>query len=239
MKSSIRLTIFAAMLVAAVPAACALSGRTFYHYVAYEAAFWPKTAPVTAAQYPKIALNSLQSLPFDALVFAPVFGFGSMAGILKSATYPTHQPQSRWLDRWKNAMPELVKAGIDPIAETVKWCRGHKREAVVALPVNLIGPHGAKPTSENPITSWHAYLWPAFKAANPDCLMDSTGQLLLGMDGYGTLVREKNGEKVFMLPGTDLYLSQKDIRALQAAKAAVRAAVEIPQNLLTNLKKMI
>ena len=176
MKSSIRLTIFAAMLVAAVPAAFALSGRTFYHYVAYEAAFWPKTAPVTAAQYPKIALNSLQSLPFDTLVFAPVFGFGSMAGILKSATYPTHQPQSRWLDRWKNAMPELVKAGIDPIAETVKWCRGHKREAVVALPVNLIGPHGAKPTSENPITSWHAYLWPAFKAANPDCLMDSTGQ---------------------------------------------------------------
>ncbi|MBQ3864574.1 MAG: DUF4445 domain-containing protein [Clostridia bacterium] len=57
-------------------------------------------------------------------------------------------------------------------------------------------------------------------------LMDSTGQLLLGMDGYGTLVREQNGEKVFMLPGTDLHLSQKDIRALQAAKAAVRAAVE-------------
>ena len=57
-------------------------------------------------------------------------------------------------------------------------------------------------------------------------LMDPTGQLLTGQPGYGTLVRENNGEKIFLLPGTDLFLSQRDIRALQTAKAAVRAAVD-------------
>jgi len=168
--------ILSACLLTSAPTLAA-TGRTMYHYVAYEAAFWPKSAPVKAGEYEKIELAPIAKLPFDTLVFAPVFGFGSMAGLLQNATYPKHQPQadSRWMRNWKNAMPELARAGIDPIAETVKWCRKNKKEAVVALPVNLTV-HGARPTSERPLNSWYGYLWPEFKTANPDCTMDLGGK---------------------------------------------------------------
>lgn len=172
MKKTLALLMFA---VAPLLSAFAISGRTMYHYIAYEAAFWPKSAPVSGEQYQKINLDPLAKLPFDTLVFAPVFGFGSFAGKLQGASYPKQQPSSRWMSNWKNGMPELMKQGADPIAETSKWCRKNKKEAVVALPVNLIV-HGARPTSEHPLSSWYAYLWPDFKTENPGCTMDNGGK---------------------------------------------------------------
>jgi hypothetical protein len=149
-----------------------------YHYVAYDAAFWPKSLPVTVDNYTKIHLESIGSIPFDVLVFAPTFGFGYMAANLTSATYPKGQPnaQSRWLQAYRNGMPEMIKRGGDPITETVKWCRKNKKEAVVALPVNMLGVHSSKPTAEYPPGSWNCYLWPDFKTQNADCLMNPDGK---------------------------------------------------------------
>ena len=159
--------------------ASAFSGKTLYHYVAYQAAFWPKATPATAENYPKVALAGLESVKFDTLVFAPAFGFASMAALLNSADYPTHQPASDsvWLRNYRNAMPELAKAGVDPLAETVKWCRKNRREAVVALPVNLLIHGTRRPDSAHGgVGSWHSYLWPSFKAKNPDALMNPDGK---------------------------------------------------------------
>lgn len=158
--------------------ASAFSGKTLYHYVAYHAAFWPKDLPATAENYPKVALSGLDKLAFDTLVFAPTFGFGSMAAKLASADFPTVQPasDSKWLAPYRNAMPEFAKKGIDPLAETVKWCRKNKKEAVVALPVNLLI-HGSRPGgARNTPGSWYSYLWPSFKAKNPDALMNPDGK---------------------------------------------------------------
>ena len=158
--------------------ASAFSGKTLYHYVAYHAAFWPKALPATAENYPKVALTGLESITFDTLVFAPTFGFASMAALLNSADYPTVQPasDSRWLAAYRNAMPELAKAKVDPLAETVAWCRRNRREAVVALPVNLLS-HGARPDgTHNAPGSWATYLWPSFKAKNPAALMNPDGK---------------------------------------------------------------
>lgn len=158
--------------------ASAFSGKTLYHYVAYHAAFWPKALPATAENYPKVALAGLDSLKFDTLVFAPTFGFGSMAAKLSSADFPTVQPasDSKWLAAYRNAMPELAQKGVDPLAETVKWCRKNKKESVVALPVNLLI-HGARPGgARNTPGSWYSYLWPSFKTKNPDALMSPDGK---------------------------------------------------------------
>lgn len=157
--------------------ASAFSGKTLYHYVAYEGAFWPKSLPATAENYPKVALSGLPVDRFDTLVFAPTFGFGSMAAKLNSADYPTIQPasDSRWLKAYRNAMPELMKAGVDPLAETVKWCRKNKKGAIVALPVNLLA-HGQRPSGKTSPGSWGTYLWPSFKAKNPDALMNPDGK---------------------------------------------------------------
>ena len=178
--------VLAAALLA-LPAS-AVSGKTMYNYIAYGPAFWPKDKPATADQFQK-ELGYLAGIKFDTLVFAPMFGFGSMAAILNSATYPKHQPlsDSRWMRNWRNAMPELVKAGVDPVAETVKWCRTNKREAVAALPVNLLGTHSSKPESGKSLSSWHCYLWPDFKAQNSDALMNPDGKAKL-VAGYGICV---------------------------------------------------
>ena len=167
----------AVLVLLPVLSASAFSGKTLYHYVAYEAAFWPKNLPATAENYPKVALARLSSLTFDTLVFAPTFGFGSMAAKLNSADFPTVQPaaDSKWLAPYRNAMPELAKKGVDPLAETVKWCRAHKKEAVVALPVNLLI-HGQRPSGKTSLGSWYAYLWPSFKSRNPGALMDPDGK---------------------------------------------------------------
>ena len=117
----------------------ALTGKTMYHYVAYDIAFWPKNMAVTAANYPKIRLDSLSKLNVDTIVFAPALGFGSMAANLRNSAPIVHQPaaDSVWMRSYKNGMPEMLKSDWDPIGETVKWCRAKKKEAVVALPVNL------------------------------------------------------------------------------------------------------
>ena len=177
MKSTKR-TIIGLMALALAPSVFAVSGKTMYHYIAYEAMFWPKSAPATAEEYPKRYLDRLVGLPFDTLVFAPMFGFGSMAADLKSATYPRHQPisNSRFMPNQVNAMPSLIKAGADPIAVTAKWCRKNKREAVVALPVNLLNTHAGKPDEKNTLSSWRSYCWPDFKAQNPDCLINPDGK---------------------------------------------------------------
>ena len=175
---AINRTLIGLMVLATAPSAFAIKGKTMYHYIAYEAAFWPKKTPATAAEYPKVQLDKLVGLPFDTLVFAPMFGFGSMAANLKSASYPKHQPltESRWMSGMCNAMPSLIKAGADPIALTAQWCRKNKREAVVALPVNLLGVHANKPDEKNQPNSWHCYLWPDFKNQNPDCLINPDGK---------------------------------------------------------------
>ncbi len=167
-----------ALSLALVPSVFAISGKTMYHYIAYEAAFWPKDKPINAASYRSIELDQIHALPFDTLVFAPVFGFGDIAGNLKSASYPKHQPQadSRWMRNWKNAMPELIKSGNDPIDITIKWCRENKREAVVALPVNLDNTHTRAPDAKNAPNSWRCYLHSDFKKQNPDCLMDPSNK---------------------------------------------------------------
>ena len=173
--------VFLSLALAAVPLlpARALSGKTFCHYVAYDAAFWPKNLPVTAANYPKIQLNSFAKLPVDTIVFAPALGFGSMAANLRNSAPIVHQPSadSVWMRSYKNGMGEMLKGGWDAISETAKWCRANKKEAVVALPVNL-QIHGAKPDAKRSPGSWYSYLWPPFKSENPACLM-------AGADGKG------------------------------------------------------
>lgn len=172
-----RFPFLAGLVLLSALSASAFNGKTLYHYVAYEAAFWPKDWPATAENYPKVALARLSTLRFDTLVFAPTFGFGSMAAKLTSADFPTVQPaaDSKWLASYRNAMPELMKKGVDPLAETVKWCRANKKETVVALPVNLLI-HGQRPSGKTSLGSWHAYLWPSFKSLNPGALMDADGK---------------------------------------------------------------
>ena len=173
------------MVLATASSAFAVTGKTMYHYIAYQAMFWPKSLPVNADSYAKVplghsgmTLDGLVKLPFDTLVFAPMFGFGSMAANLKSATYPKHQPieNSRFMPNQINAMPALIKAGVDPTAEIVKWCRKNKREAVVALPTNLGGRHNNKPDEKHTIRSWQCYLWPEFKDKNADALVNPDGK---------------------------------------------------------------
>ena len=173
-----RFSVLFAFCVAMALTASAFSGKTLYHYVAYHAAFWPKALPATAENYPKVALAGLDSLKFDTLVVAPTFGFGAMAAKLGSADFPTVQPasDSKWLSPYRNAMPELMQKGIDPLAETVRWCRANRKEVVVALPVNLLI-HGARPGgTRNTPGSWYSYLWPSFKTKNPDALMSPDGK---------------------------------------------------------------
>lgn len=157
----------------------ALTCKTMCHYVAYEIAFWPENTPVTADNYRKIRLNGFSSLPMDALVFAPVLGFGSMAANLRTSSplLVTPASDSVWLRGYKNGMGEMLKAGWDPISETAKWCKEKKKECIVALPVNIMA-HGGKPDSKRSPGSWYAYLWPPFKTQNPTCLMG-------GADGSG------------------------------------------------------
>jgi hypothetical protein len=166
--------VFLAVVLAVVCADAQAKNKTLLHYVAYEAAFWPKNMQINADNYSKIRLDGFRRIPFDVLVFAPTFGFGSMAANLTSATYPKIQPhpESKWLAGYKNGMPELIKRGGDPIALTVKWCRSNKREAVVALPINLLGTHASRPSADHPAGSWNCYLWPEFKTQNQDCLMN-------------------------------------------------------------------
>ena len=174
-------TVLLAMLMATLPAASAraLSGKTFCHYVAYDAAFWPKNLPVTAANYPKIQLDSFAKLPVDVIAFAPALGFGSMAANLRNSAPIVHQPaaDSVWMRSYKNGMGEMLKGDWDAISETAKWCRAKKKEAVVVLPVNM-HIHGAKPDAKRSPGSWYSYLWPPFKTENPACLM-------AGADGKG------------------------------------------------------
>ena len=170
-----------ALLLALAPLAqaWALSGKTFCHFVAYDAAFWPKNMPVTAANYPKLRLDSLAKLPVDTIVFAPTLAFGSMAANLRNSTPIVHQPsgESVWMRSYKNGMGEMLKGDWDSISETVKWCRAKKKEVVVALPVNP-QIHGAKPDAKRSPGSWYSYLWSPFKSENPGCTM-------AGADGKG------------------------------------------------------
>ena len=174
-------TTCAALLLAGAPflPSWALSGKTFFHYVAYDVAFWPKAMPVSAANYPKLRLDSLAKLPVDTIVFAPALAFGSMAANLRNSAPIVHQPaaDSVWMKNYKNGMGEMLKGNWDTISETVKWCRAKKKEAVVALPVNLMT-HGSKPDAKRSPGSWYSYLWSPFKAENPACMM-------AGADGKG------------------------------------------------------
>ena len=170
-------TLLAALLSA--PHAHALSGKTLLHYVAYDVAFWPKSMPVSAENFVKNRLKGLERVPADTLVIAPALGFGSMAANLRTSDPITHQPASDsvWMKNYKNGMAEMLKSDWDTISETSKWCRKNKRGLVVALPVN-IQTHGQRPDSKRSPASWYSYLWPPFKASNPDCLM-------AGKDGKG------------------------------------------------------
>lgn len=194
-------TLTACAALAASLTASAFSGKTLYHYTAYHAAFWPKhnNWAATAENYRKVALDNLTGVPFDTLVVEPVFGFGSLAALLTSADYPTHQPgaDSRWLRNYSNAMPALAKAGVDPLGETVKWCRQNKREVVVSLPVNPRIHGYEKPSAKKPIGAWGNYLWPSFKTKNPDATMcpDDTSNVAFGsrydVDYGNAKVRDK------------------------------------------------
>ena len=185
------------MSLSAVPlsSAWALSGKTMCHYVAYDVAFWPKNMPVTAANFPKLRLDSMAKLPVDTIVFAPTLGFGSMAANLRNSAPIVHQPaaDSVWMRSYKNGMGEMLKSDWDTISETVKWCRAKKKEAVVALPVNLMI-HGAKPDAKRSPGSWYSYLWPQFKSENPGCLMagaDGKGPGGMNVDYSEAKVRDK------------------------------------------------
>ena len=189
-----RAIVLAAALLPAVSSS-ALTGKTMYHYVAYDIAFWPKNMAVTAANYPKLRLDSLAGLKVDTIVFAPALGFGSMAANLRNSAPIVHQPaaDSVWLRPYKNGMPEMLKSGWDPIGETVKWCRAKKKEAVVALPVNL-QIHGSRPDAKRSPGSWYAYLWPPFKTENLSCVMsgaDGKGPGGNGVDYAEAKVRDK------------------------------------------------
>ena len=97
-NTTVRALLLAVALLAS-GAAFAISGRTMLHYVAYDAAFWPKNMAVTATNYPKIRLDSFAKSPVDTIVFAPALGFGSMAANLRNSAPITHQPaaDSVWM----------------------------------------------------------------------------------------------------------------------------------------------
>lgn len=204
--------------LAVTPSVFAVKGKTFYHYIAYEAAFWEKQLPVSAENYPKLYLDRLATLPIDGVVFTPVFGFGSIAGILPSASYPKHQPQagSEWMRNWKNGMPDMVKQGADPIALSVQWCRKYKKEAICALPINLAGPpHGHAPTPKRPLNSWYSYLYSEFCQQNSDALMGVGDKGRPPYASYGECVDYTNPKvrAKFVANATDI-LKKYDLDAI-------------------------
>lgn len=187
--------------LALAPMVLAAPGKTMYQYIGWDAAFWPKGWPVKAENYRKFSWSgrgggSLEALmsrcktDIDTIVFSPVFSFGSIAGNLKSAEYVKHQPdpKSRFLAGMKNGMPELIAAGTDPIAETIKFCREYKKEVIVSMPLNFNQNHGRRPDPDHTHNSWHCYLYPTFKLKHPELLMNGGDESTSCPYGGGYLV---------------------------------------------------
>ena len=249
MKNNIpvRMLLLAVALLAS-DAAFALSGKTMLHYVAYDAAFWPKNMAVSAANYPKIRLDSFAKSPVDTIVFAPALGFGSMAANLRNSAPITHQPaaDSVWMRSYKNGMGEMLKGGWDSISETVKWCRAKKKEAVVALPVNLTI-HGSRPDAKRSGGSWHAYLWPPFKSENPSCVMsgaDGKGPGGVCVDYAEAKVRDKFSAIAAEIAGkydidgimVDFMMSPTLFKSVAAGGAASAKEVELVTQMMAKIR---
>ena len=181
-----------ATLAVSVTALAAVKGKTMFYYNAYDAAFYPKKQAVSESNYTSIYLdrNHLAEKPIDTLVFSPSLGFGAIAGFVPSATYPKFQPMgdSRYMAGWKNAMPEMEKQKLDPIAVTVKWCRTHKKEAVVALPLNFqcvhCGPIDPKNKGRSMPNGFFTFLYSDFQKQNPTCLMAPDPETIIGLCNY-------------------------------------------------------
>lgn len=234
---------------ALAPSVFAFSGKTMYHYWAYDVMFWPKNLPVSAANYSKIQLDSYAQLPIDTLVMNPSLGFGTIAGNLKSSDPVTAQPSaaSKWMNPYRNGMGEMLKSSWDPISETAKWCRSHKKEFVVALPINPLNVHTQRPDAKNPPNSFRCYLWTPFKAKNPDALMcgkDGKDPGGVAVDYTDAKVREKflaNAKEIlekYDLDGfmVDFMIRPTLFKTVAAGGTAAPKEVELITKMMTDVK---
>ena len=57
-------------------------------------------------------------------------------------------------------------------------------------------------------------------------VLDREGRLHEDGHVFTDCIRKADGQPAFFLPGTDVYLTQDDVRAVQLAKAAIRAGIE-------------
>ena len=157
-------------------AALARKRDVMYYATGYDPCYWPKGTPYSQAAFWNIRLNALLKTPapIDTLVYAPVGAFAHLSAKIPSATMPTAQPseESNWMRGVRNAIPDFVKAGTDPLKEAIAWARKNKKEFIAALPVNM-SEHGAK--GKGKAVVWDNYFWSPWKDRHPGDLMADAG----------------------------------------------------------------
>ena len=164
---------------AARKAALARKRDILYYATGFDAAYYPKGAPYSPEGFWNIRLNALlrTPAPIDTLVYAPVGSFAHLSAKIPSATMPTVQPgdESNWMRGIRNAIPEFVKAGTDPLKEAINWARKNKKEFFAALPVNQ-NEHGYKTKKGQSVVYWDNYFWSPWKDKHPGDLMSDAGE---------------------------------------------------------------
>ena len=149
-----------------------------YYATGYDPCYWPKDTPYSQAAFWNIRLNALLKTParIDTLVYAPVGAFAHLSAKIPSATMPTDQPSddSNWMHGVRNAIPDFLKAGTDPLKEAIAWARKNKKAFLAALPVNM-SEHSGKRKGKT--VYWENYFWSPWKDRHPGDLMADPGDL--------------------------------------------------------------
>lgn len=153
-------------------AAVARKRDVMYYALGFEPCYWPKNVPFSPQNFRNIRLNALlrTPTPIDTLVYCPIGGFGCLSAKIPSAEMPLKQPsaESSWMRGVRNALPEFLKAGTDPVKEVVAWAKENKKELFLALPVNS---HEQANSQKNRPILWDNYFWSPWKDKHPNALM--------------------------------------------------------------------
>lgn len=155
-----------------------------YYALGFEPCFWPRNLPFSQQNFWNVRLNALLKTPtpIDTLVYCPIGGFGCLSAKIPSAEMPLKQPseESTWMRGYRNALPDFVKAGTDPVKEVVAWAQKNKKELFIALPVN--SREHANTQKNRPIL-WDNYFWSPWKERHPN---DLVGAAADGAQRYGS-----------------------------------------------------
>ena len=163
----------------------------FYHYDMMPV-LWPKAMPyspealVNGFEHPKRVMDGLTAgamaaaIQPDTFVYVPMGNFANLSVFIPSNEPVTGQPVgSTWLAPYKNAMPEIKKAGKDkdPISAISDFVmKKHKKEFFVCLCVNdsflQSGYNPLKPSPPAPVLADN-YMFNSFKSKHLDWLMGS------------------------------------------------------------------